>query len=53
MSIFVDTSAFLAILNADDERHSEAAKIWKYPVTHGETMICSCNVNPSLINMPR
>ena len=41
MSIFVDTSAFLAILNADDERHSEAEKIWKYLVTHGETMICS------------
>lgn len=28
MKVFVDTSAFLAILNADDEFHTEAAAGW-------------------------
>lgn len=28
MKVYVDTSAFLAILNADDEFHSKAAMIW-------------------------
>lgn len=28
MNVFVDTSAFLAILNADDDFHQQAAVIW-------------------------
>jgi predicted nucleic acid-binding protein len=29
MSVFVDTSALLALLDADDERHADAVSIWK------------------------
>jgi predicted nucleic acid-binding protein len=29
VSIFVDTSAFYAVLDADDERHAEAAQAWE------------------------
>ena len=28
MSVYIDTSAFLAILNADDEVHQRASRIW-------------------------
>lgn len=28
MKIFVDTSAFLAVLNADDDFHQQAAAVW-------------------------
>jgi predicted nucleic acid-binding protein len=28
MKVFVDTSAFLAVLNADDDFHQQAAAIW-------------------------
>lgn len=28
MTVFVDTSAFIAILNKDDEHHSEAKDLW-------------------------
>ena len=29
MNCFVDTSAFLAFLDRDDDNHSNAAEIWK------------------------
>jgi predicted nucleic acid-binding protein len=29
MSIFIDTSGFIAVLDMDDERYIEAAKTWK------------------------
>lgn len=29
MNCFVDTSAFLAFLDRDDDHHSEAAQVWK------------------------
>jgi predicted nucleic acid-binding protein len=41
MSIFVDTSAFLAILDADDAEHPRAKSTWEYLITHDEVMTCS------------
>ena len=41
MSIFVDTSAFLAVLDADDAEHKRAKKIWEHLLTNDELMICS------------
>jgi len=35
MSVFVDTLAFLAVLNADDFHHQEAAAAWKSIVEKG------------------
>lgn len=32
MSVFVDTSAFLAVLNADDSHHRKAATTWKHVI---------------------
>ncbi len=41
MSFFVDTSAFLAVLNADDENYQKAKKKWKALISQGETLVCS------------
>lgn len=41
MSIFVDTSAFLAILNADDQFHLAAAETWQSLLLAGEQLICN------------
>lgn len=41
MSIFVDTSAFLAVLDADDIEHERAKKTWEYLITNNELIICS------------
>ena len=41
MSIFVDTSAFLAILDADDAEHPRAKRTWEHLITHDEVMTCS------------
>ena len=38
MSIFVDTSAFLAILDADDAEHPRAKRTWEHLITHDEVM---------------
>jgi predicted nucleic acid-binding protein len=35
MSVFIDTSAFLAVLNADDSHHRKAAATWKTIVENG------------------
>lgn len=39
MSVFVDTSAFLAVLNADDSHHRKAAATWKAIVENGTPLI--------------
>ena len=39
MTVFVDTSAFLAVLAADDEYHATAAAIWRQLVTDEEPLV--------------
>lgn len=39
MSVFVDTSALLAVLDADDRFHQAARTIWERLVTTGEDLL--------------
>jgi predicted nucleic acid-binding protein len=41
MPVFVDTSALLAVLDADDTEHTTAKKIWEYLIQSNEVMVCS------------
>jgi predicted nucleic acid-binding protein len=41
MSVFVDTSAFLAVLDLDDSNHARAAKLWSSAIASGERWITS------------
>lgn len=40
-SIFIDTSAFLAVLDADDEYHSRAKRAWEEILSSGCPLITS------------
>jgi len=40
MLIFVDTSAFLAVLDADDLNHAAAAPTWEKIVGAGDILVC-------------
>ena len=40
MSIFVDTSAFLAVLDASDLNHPKAKTFWEKIITEGEVLLC-------------
>jgi len=44
MSVFVDTSALLAILDADDEEHEAAKRIWEHLLATPQVMVCSSYV---------
>ena len=39
MSIFVDTSALLALIDADDRHHSRAKKVWKTILPDQQTLV--------------
>lgn len=41
MTVFVDTSAFLAIMSSDDVNHAPAKRIWQNLLEHDEPLICT------------
>lgn len=41
MSVFIDTSAFLAVLDADDRFHQQARGIWERLLTGAEDLLCT------------
>jgi predicted nucleic acid-binding protein len=44
MSVYVDTSAFLAVLDADDENHEAAKKVWTELLESREAIVCTSYV---------
>jgi predicted nucleic acid-binding protein len=40
MNVLVDTSAFLAFLDADDANHAQAKALWERTVGAGTTIVC-------------
>lgn len=41
MSVYVDTSAFLAVLNADDRFHARARRRWQQLIEASLSLICN------------
>ena len=41
MNLFIDTSAFLAILNSDDLFHQQAKRIWMDVLSNNNNLVCS------------
>ena len=41
MSVFVDTSALFAILDADDQNHEQAKQAWVSLITQGTDLVCT------------
>src|SRR5712691_4608909 len=41
MAVFIDTSAFFAVLDADDANHAAAGRIWKDLIEQREALVCS------------
>ena len=39
MSVFIDTSGFIAVLDKDNARHAEAAKTWMDILTSEEDLV--------------
>ena len=52
MSIFIDTSAFLAILNEEDKFHQLAKTTWEEINNSDEYLICSNYVIVETISQP-
>ena len=40
MNIFIDTSAFFAVLDKRDGNHSAADRIWQRIITSGDVLLC-------------
>lgn len=40
MNIFVDTSAFLAVLDAGDANHTQAKALWEKTIVAGTGLVC-------------
>lgn len=40
MNFFIDTSAFLAILDADDENQQKARKKWEELISQNAVLVC-------------
>lgn len=40
MNIFIDTSAFLAVLDKDDANHANAAPFWEKIISGGDRLLC-------------
>ena len=40
MNIFIDTSAFFAVLDKRDRDHSAADRIWQRIITSGDVLLC-------------
>ena len=41
MNIYIDTSGFLAILDADDDNHLKAKETWVKLISSGDNLICN------------
>lgn len=41
MNLFIDTSAFLAILNSDDLFHQQAKRVWMDILSNNYKLVCS------------
>jgi predicted nucleic acid-binding protein len=41
VAVFIDTSAFFAILDADDDNHAAAGRIWKTLIEESAELVCS------------
>ena len=41
MNVLVDTSALLAVLDADDANHVEAREVWQALLDGGATLVCT------------
>jgi len=41
VSVFVDTSALLAVLDGDDKHHRKARDVWAQLISEEETLVCS------------
>lgn len=44
MSVFMDTSAFLAVIDADDQEHARAKPTWEGLLSDEDLIICSSYV---------
>jgi predicted nucleic acid-binding protein len=41
MRVFVDTSAFLAVMDADEENHQDASLVWEHLMRVGAELFCT------------
>jgi predicted nucleic acid-binding protein len=44
LTVYVDTSALLAILDADDANHGSASEVWRQMLAEGRVLVCNSAV---------